>query len=92
MCGLLFGHVIFEALSLGISVLISDRTPWTNLVNSGAYAAIPLNKPDQYIVFIQNLYTMSNSEFTTLRAYASNVFNEYMTSNNPIDCYLELFE
>ena len=53
MCGLLFGHVIFEALSLGIPVLISDRTPWTNLVNSGSYAAIPLNKPDQYIVFIQ---------------------------------------
>ncbi len=87
-----FGHIIFEALSLSIPVLISDRTPWTNLVNNGAYAAIPLNKPDQYIVFIQNLYTMSNSEFIALRAHASEVFNEYMASNNPIDYYLELFE
>ena len=87
-----FGHGIFEALSLGMPVLISDRTPWTSLVNSGVYAAIPLNEPDKYIVFIKSLNKMSNSELIALRAHAYDAFNEYMASYNPIDDYLELFE
>ncbi len=37
-----FGHAIFEALSVGCPVLISDQTPWRNLLSCKAGMDIPL--------------------------------------------------
>ncbi len=43
-----FGHVIFEALSAGTPVLISDRTPWRGLEAAGAGWDLPLDRPDLF--------------------------------------------
>ncbi|HEX4852529.1 MAG TPA: glycosyltransferase, partial [Puia sp.] len=43
-----FGHAIFEALSFGKPVLISDQTPWRNLEHAKAGWDIPLEKPEQF--------------------------------------------
>lgn len=40
-----YGHVIYEALSAGTSVLLSDQTPWTNSGNS-ALKVISLDATD----------------------------------------------
>ena len=43
-----FGHAIFEALSFGKPVLISDQTPWRNLEPAKAGWDIPLEKPELF--------------------------------------------
>jgi len=86
-----FGHAIFEALSLGIPVLISDRTPWTDIVNKSNYGAISLSNPERYIDFIKKLSMMDNSEFINLQLYAAKVFSEHIKSNNYTSPYAKLF-
>lgn len=44
-----FGHAIFEALSAGRPVLISDRTPWHNLRNQLAGWDLSLENPKAWL-------------------------------------------
>ena len=48
-----FGHVIFEALSAGVPVLISDQTPWADLEAHGAGWSFPLNTPGAFVTAIE---------------------------------------
>ena len=43
-----FGHAIFEALTLGKPVIISDQTPWRQLYNKKAGWDISLNEPAMF--------------------------------------------
>jgi len=43
-----FGHVIFEALSAGVPVLISDQTPWSDVASHGAGWCAPLQSPELF--------------------------------------------
>jgi len=52
-----FGHSIFEALSVGCPVLISDQTPWRNLLTCKAGADIPL---------VDNLFLEAINTFVNL--------------------------
>ncbi|GGR36149.1 glycosyltransferase family 4 protein [Deinococcus ruber] len=49
------GHVIFESLSAGCPVIISDQTPWQDLECKGVGWVIPLEKPDIFTDTIQNI-------------------------------------
>ena len=53
-----FGHSIFEALSVGCPVLISDQTPWRNLLTCKAGADIPLADN----LFLEAINTFVNLE------------------------------
>ena len=50
-----FGHAIFEMLSLGRPVIISDQTPWKNLEEKKMGFDLPLDKP---VLFSQAIQTM----------------------------------
>lgn len=39
-----YGHVIFEALSTGCVPIVSDRTPWESVKNSGAGYVVPVSE------------------------------------------------
>ncbi len=43
-----FGHAIFEALSCGVPVLISDTTPWRGLAERAVGWDLPLNDPQAF--------------------------------------------
>lgn len=60
-----FGHVIFEAMSAGLPVLISDRTPWRGLVEAGVGWDIPLSDPDGFRAAIAE---QADADEATLRA------------------------
>lgn len=49
-----FGHVIHEALSVGLPVLISDRTPWTGVSAAGAGWAFPLDAHEPFITTVDH--------------------------------------
>ena len=86
-----FGHAIFEALSVGVPVLISDQTPWTDVVNNSNYAAISLNNKEKYVAFIKHLSKMDKDELINLKNHAAKVFKKYIGSDNYITSYNELF-
>ena len=48
-----FGHAIFEALSTGVPVLISDQTPWRDLAAASAGWDLPLADMDRWVEAIE---------------------------------------
>ncbi len=50
-----FGHVIYEALAAGCIPVISDRTPWQDLKDSGCGYVLPLEEQDAFAKTIQDL-------------------------------------
>jgi glycosyltransferase involved in cell wall biosynthesis len=47
-----FGHAIFESLSAGTPVVISDKTPWTQTTD-GAITALSLSSPEDWVSAIE---------------------------------------
>lgn len=58
-----FGHAIFEALSAGCPVLVSDQTPWRNLESDQAGFDIPLGQPAKFRSVIEQWAAMGPAEF-----------------------------
>ncbi|WP_224994871.1 glycosyltransferase family 4 protein [Cesiribacter sp. SM1] len=58
-----FGHVILEALTAAIPVLISDRTPWRGLIQKQAGWDLPLETPEQFSFVIEQLAQMEQTEY-----------------------------
>ena len=70
-----FGHAIFEALSSGCPVLISDRTPWRDLEKLGIGWDVPLESPALFQEILQGLIDMDDNTLkqisTRARAFAA---------------------
>lgn len=62
-----FGHAINEALSAGLPVLISDKTPWRNLVQKGAGWDLPLSEPERFSAVIETFARASAQERSAYR-------------------------
>lgn len=58
-----FGHSIFEALIVGKPVLISDRTPWRDLINKNLGWDIPLEDKKKWEESIQIAVDMTSNEY-----------------------------
>ncbi len=61
-----FGHSIFESLSAGRPVLLSDQTPWQNLNDYKAGWDIPLSKRDRFLESIKRIAKYNQQEFDEL--------------------------
>jgi glycosyltransferase involved in cell wall biosynthesis len=57
-----FGHAIYEALAGGNPVLISDQTPWKNLLKHTAGADLPTHNLEQWAQIITRFYHMDHTE------------------------------
>lgn len=62
-----YGHAIFEALSVGTPVLISDQTPWQDLVDRGLGWDIPLDQPHSFIRAILEIEGWSRQQIIARR-------------------------
>ena len=58
-----FGHSIFEALSIGLPVIISDQTPWKKLQEQGIGFDLPLNDTTKFSEKIDFFAKMSHEEY-----------------------------
>lgn len=89
-----FGHVIYEALSIGCPVIISDQTPWQNLEEKKIGWDIPLNSPQKFIETLEQAACMSQSEYQKLSSnslkFARVYSEEQIKETNLI--FSELFE
>ncbi len=58
-----YGHVIFEALSAGCPVLISDQTPWRNLEAKGIGWDIPLEDEERFREALRTCVAMDREAY-----------------------------
>ncbi|MBC7848843.1 MAG: glycosyltransferase, partial [Chitinophagaceae bacterium] len=71
-----FGHAIFEALSWGKPVLISDQTPWRGLMASNAGWDLKLDDLNGFTNAIKTATTWSQEEYNEWSKAAWNKANE----------------
>ncbi len=63
-----FGHVIAEALSAGVPMLISDRTPWRDLETRELGWDIPLDQDARFVAGIEKCFYKSADAYDFWRA------------------------
>ncbi len=61
-----FGHSIIEAFDAGLGVIISDRTPWRNLIDYGVGWDLPLEDVALWIKAFQTCIDMDDEEFVAI--------------------------
>lgn len=86
-----FGHAIYEALSAGRPVIISDQTPWKNLADKKAGWDIPLDQPAKFKDVIEELASMNQEEYDEWSNGAKALADQYIAEADLKTKYLELF-
>ncbi len=71
-----FGHAINEALSAGVPVVISDKTPWRNLQEKGMGWDLPLDNRRAFIEVIEAMASAKASGKALFRPM--DIFNSYL--------------
>ncbi|MBO9573820.1 MAG: glycosyltransferase, partial [Chitinophagaceae bacterium] len=87
-----FGHVIFEAMSAGCPLLISDKTPWTDVMKSGAGWIAPCYDVKEYTNVIMKVCAMDRETLNLVSLNVRNYADHYIKSINAIDRYFQLFQ
>ncbi|HRP57664.1 glycosyltransferase family 4 protein [Agriterribacter sp.] len=86
-----FGHAIFEALSAGRPVLISDQTPWRNLQEQHAGWDLPLTDEKAFVQVLQEVADMDDEAYQQWSAGAWQYAKNFTESANLKEKYKELF-
>lgn len=86
-----FGHVIFEALSAGTSVIVSDKTPWHE-DGLGALKVLPLSNRTLWTQAIEIWANYSEFDFQKQRIAACLYAKKYIEDNDTLSANRKLFE
>lgn len=86
-----FGHAIFEALSSGLPVLISDNTMWKKLEESNAGWAVSLEDKRRFTSIIEKCFNMTDEEFHRMRQSAFEYAKDFVLNSGLIDKNLRIF-
>lgn len=86
-----FGHTMLEAMSAGLPLLISDRTPWRGLQQQHAGWDLPLNGAAVFTSALQELIDMDQHAFDRLSDGAFAIGHRFGSDRSPIDRTAALF-
>lgn len=86
-----FGHAIFEALSVGTPVIISDRTIWRNLFNQCAGWDLELGNRELFKKVLEDFVQLENPEYQKLRQGALRSAHLFFAANNFKNEFCRLF-
>ncbi|MFI5204759.1 MAG: glycosyltransferase family 4 protein [Flavobacteriales bacterium] len=87
-----FGHSIIESLANGCPVLISDQTPWRNLMNKKAGHDLPLNDKSKFAEVISEWTNFSQSDWNIWEEGALQLAHDFLNNTDAKKQYLKLFE
>ena len=87
-----YGHVIFESLSAGCPVLISDQTPWRNLKKKNIGWDIPLDDVQGFKKVLQSCVEMENFKYQKMAKDAYSFCENYLQDNTHLRMNKALFE
>jgi len=86
-----FGHVIFESLSFGVPVVISDQTPWS-FYQTKAIECLPLSNIELWVNAIHKYINMDNVKYSEISVLASEFAYSYQKNNCDLIDNINLFE
>lgn len=86
-----FGHVIFEALSHGIPIIISDQTIWRNLREKGIGWDLDLTDTATWVDVMEECYQMGQCEYDTISMRCNRFATKYLQNSNLPQGYRDLF-
>ena len=86
-----FGHAIFEALSGGKPVLISDQTPWRNLRQQKAGWDLDLHQPLLYSQALQEAINWNFETYSLWSDAAYSLANQFADQSKLIEQYKKIF-
>lgn len=87
-----FGHVIIEALLHGCPIIISDQTPWRNLVQENIGWDIPLDQEDTFVKTISEAINMSSEDYHQKSEKAVLYAQKMAQTKQNVELYRQLFE
>ena len=87
-----FGHVIVEAMKLGLLPIVSDQTPWRGLEEIDAGWDLPLGGTAKFAEAIRRVVEMGQSEFSTWSAQAQSYIGQATGSSRYKEEYHSLFD
>jgi len=76
-----FGHSIYEAISLGCPVLISDNTPIKDLEQYNAGYVVPLGDKERFIDIINMFVDINNKEYNNICNSVIDYYNKCIKPN-----------
>mgnify|MGYP003707168081 CR=1 FL=1 len=86
-----FGHAIVEALALGIPVLISDKSPWTDVSESNAGWSLPLSESEAFVEKLRLVHAMGAEDWSAMSrgalCYSRENFDNRRTAERYHDAY-----
>jgi glycosyltransferase involved in cell wall biosynthesis len=87
-----FGHAINEALAAGLPVLISDKTPWTDLEAHEAGWSLSLDAPERFVQAIESFAVMTVNERHRLRLGARRLAERKFVESDAIAANRRMFQ
>ncbi|MGO9483955.1 MAG: glycosyltransferase family 4 protein [Rhodomicrobium sp.] len=86
-----FGHAIFDALEVGLPILISDQTPWQDLEREMAGWSLPLSGPSAFASAIDGFAQMSPADRARLKQGARRLAERYVNKEELAGGYSHMF-
>lgn len=86
-----YGHVIHEALSAGLPVLISDQTPWNEVSERGVGWTLPLDNPSEFARIIDEVSSWDAEHLERTRALAVDFAKEKSVDSTVLQANRDLF-
>jgi glycosyltransferase involved in cell wall biosynthesis len=86
-----YGHVIYEALSAGDPVLISDQTPWRNLIEMKAGWDLSLNEKNKFKAAIREAGSWNQEEYDEWSKNAAKLAETSVDIPRLFEKYMKLF-
>jgi glycosyltransferase involved in cell wall biosynthesis len=85
-----FGHVIFESLSAGTPVLLSDQTPWRDDAD-GAIETLPITDPAPWLAAIERWSRLDDAGIAARHAAALRFARSYIATSPALEQNRALF-
>lgn len=79
-----FGHVYLEALSAGVPILVSDQTPWRNLLAQEVGWDLPLSKPSEFTRAVESVAKLDASARARIRKNCIEFADRYATDGEAL--------
>ncbi len=86
-----FGHSIFEAMSVGLPVIISDKTPWKALKTRRAGWDVDISNETNLVNAIKEAISLSKPAYDEYCQGARKVVEDYMNNADLDNKYTSLF-
>lgn len=86
-----FGHVFMEALSVGVPILVSDRTPWRDLEARKLGWDIPLDQSAKFVRAVEEAAVFDAVKRAEMRAHCIDFARERAEDSEALDMNRNLF-